>query len=78
MFDSMFESHPMLRLFYEDLAERPHEVAARAAAFLGVPQRAPGREIIHHRMGEKDLAHGLADFDELHGQMLRWTSFFET
>lgn len=78
IFNSMFESHPMLRLFYEDLAARPHEVTARAAGFLGLPQRAPDCAITHHKTGEKDLAQGLAGFDELHGRMLRWTSFFET
>jgi LPS sulfotransferase NodH len=76
--DSMFEDHSVLRLVYEDLAEQPQRVAARAAEFLGLPPRAHPPEVKYQKTGAEDLSQALTGFDELRATVRRWASFFES
>jgi LPS sulfotransferase NodH len=77
MFEALFEDHPVLRLVYEDLAERPQQVGARAAVFLGAPARPEPAAILYQRTGADDLSHAIEGFDELRARVRRWSAFFE-
>jgi LPS sulfotransferase NodH len=76
MFDSMFRDHPVLRLVYEDLAERPQRVAARAAGFLGLPALSKPPTVMYQKTGAEDLSQALKGFDDLRARARRWSSFF--
>jgi LPS sulfotransferase NodH len=76
IFDTMFKDHPVLRLVYEDLAERPQRVAARAIEFLGLPPATKPLIVRHQKTGVEDLSQVLLGFDDLRAQMRRWSSFF--
>ena len=43
-FDALFAGHPMLKIVYEDFAERPVRVAERAAQFFGFCHHPPNRQ----------------------------------
>jgi LPS sulfotransferase NodH len=77
-FHSMFRDHPVLRIVYEDLAERPERVAARAAEFLGLSQRSNRPSIVYQKTGAEDLSQAITGFDELRARVRWWTSFFES
>src|SRR5262249_32263048 len=55
-FDALFSNHQVLRLVYEDLAERPEHVAARAADFLGLPPLPGAATIGYQKTGANDLS----------------------
>jgi LPS sulfotransferase NodH len=76
-FDSMFSDHRVLRLIYEDLAEKPQRVAERAAEFLGLPQRLTPPVVVHQKTGVDDLSQALTGFDDLRAHVRLWASFFE-
>jgi LPS sulfotransferase NodH len=75
-YDECFKAHPVLEVFYEDLAEDPQAVGARALDFLGLKA---DREL-HARTektGVDSLRTAVENYDELKSSLRRWASFFE-
>ena len=72
-----FADHATLEILYEDLAADPARVAARAAAFLGLPPRAEKPAVTFQKTGAESLADALGKADELRAQMRRWAAFFD-
>jgi LPS sulfotransferase NodH len=77
-FDSMFANHAVLRLVYEDLAERPVQVAERVARFLGVLTQSSKPTVKYKKTGVENLSDAIVGYDFLRGKIRRWASFFDT
>ncbi len=76
-FDALFAGHPMLKIVYEDFAERPVRVAERAAEFSDLPPPSKPAKIKHGKTGTLNLSQALVDFDALRAKLERWASFFD-
>lgn len=72
-----FADHPMLELFYEDLAGDFDAEMRRVQAFLGVPYR-PTRPRTY-RQSHKPLSEAILNYDALREAFAdtRWAGFFE-
>ena len=75
-YEERFKSHPVLELFYEDLANDPQAVGACALEFVGLRPEGP-LEIRFKKTGTDPLRQAIANYDDLKAQFLRWASFFE-
>ncbi len=76
-FDTLFADHPTLRVIYEDLANDPDRLAARASAFLGLEQSDCPVPIKYERTGASDLTDAVVGLEELRARVRRWASFFD-
>lgn len=77
LYDSIFAEHPVLRLIYEDLAQRPVRTAERVAEFLGLPSQANAPTVKWRKTGQENLSDAVVDYGALLAKMQRWSSFFE-
>lgn len=75
-YDESFKEHPLLEVFYEDLAQNPQAVGNRALTFLGI---VPDRElqVRLEKTGLDPLRAAVGNYDELKSTLVRWASFFE-
>lgn len=76
-FERLFADHPILRIVYEDLANRPAEVARRAGEFLRLRDGPEKASVKYRKTGADDVADVLLGFDELRSTFRRWASYFE-
>jgi LPS sulfotransferase NodH len=77
MVDSVFANHAVLRLVYEDLVQRPFQVAERVARFLGLCSLAKPTRLQYQKTGAENISEALTDFDALRAKLRRWASFFD-
>jgi LPS sulfotransferase NodH len=77
MYDLIFAEHPVLRLVYEDLAQRPVRTAERVAEFLGLPSQANAPTVKWRKTGQENLSDAVVDYGALLAKIQRWSSFFE-
>jgi LPS sulfotransferase NodH len=79
-YERCFSGHPMLELYYEDLAQDPQAVGRQALAFLGVNPVAE-LSVPTEKMGVDSLRFAITNHDELKEKfkaaLRRWDSFFE-
>jgi hypothetical protein len=75
-YDSLFDSHNKLEVFYESLAEDPVEEMKRIQMFLGVNYERvqPSTQ----KQSSQRLAEAIANYDELNKQFAgtSWSTFF--
>jgi LPS sulfotransferase NodH len=76
-FRARFADHDVLEVVYEDIAARPERVAARAAAFLGLPPLSAPPAVGLQKMGAERLTDALSNADALRAEIRRWASFFD-
>jgi LPS sulfotransferase NodH len=75
-YDERFKEHPLLEIFYEDLAENPQAIAARALNFLGM-KASDELAVSLEKTGTDSLRAALKNYDELKSSLVRWAAFFE-
>ncbi|WP_206534491.1 sulfotransferase domain-containing protein, partial [Mesorhizobium sp. M7D.F.Ca.US.004.03.1.1] len=76
-FEKAFAHHRVLKIFYEDLANRPVRIAERTAHFLGLRARNSPARVKFRKTGAEKLKDALVDADALRARMRRWVSFFD-
>ena len=77
LFAQLFAQHDVLHVVYEDLAARPAEVAARAAAFLGLAPYATPPAPTLQKTGAEALSDVLQNADALRARFQRWADYFD-
>lgn len=77
MAEERFQSHPVVRITYEDLVDQPVESFTSIVAFLGLQYTDPASEF--HRQNPEELSELIANFDELREYFAysRWNTFFD-
>lgn len=76
-FDAFFQSHPMLEIFYEDLAANRAQEMRRVEQFLGVDFEAVQPST--RKQSKAKLSETILNYDALKSRFagLEWESFFE-
>jgi len=74
--DEMFKDHPMITVYYEDLADNPDGAFDEIMDFLGLPHGQPQTNLV--KQNPESLKDLITNYDELESafQETRWQSFF--
>ena len=74
--DTVLATHPMLEIYYEDLAADPVGVGRRCVEFLGLDPNVPLRTQ-HKKSGKDGLREAIKNYDELRAAFGEWFGFFD-